>query len=157
MTHDKTTWGPGPWHNEPDRDEWRDEATGLPCLAVRGPAGAWCGYVGVPPTHPWHGRHYSDCSATPACEETWCAHAPCVTIDVHGGLTYAAACQGDICHVPAPGEQQAWWFGFDCAHAWDVVPSLGDVFHAHDATYRTPDYVRREVTRLAAQLAAVTA
>lgn len=58
-TIDKSKWGKGPWQKEPDRMEW--EHKGLPCLIVRGPVGAWCGYVAVPPSHPWHGIGYSDC------------------------------------------------------------------------------------------------
>lgn len=53
---DRTGWPSGPWDDEPDRVEWRDEATGLPCLALRNDMfGSWCGYVAVPPGHPVHG------------------------------------------------------------------------------------------------------
>lgn len=57
-TIDKSTWGPGPWQEEPDKIQYVDEATGLPCLIVRnGPTiGALCGYVGVLPGHPLHGK-----------------------------------------------------------------------------------------------------
>lgn len=54
----KSEWGEGPWQHEPDKMEWRDKETGLPCLIVRGPVGALCGYVGVPPTHPAYGLSY---------------------------------------------------------------------------------------------------
>lgn len=98
---DKAGWGDGPWHAEPDRVEW--EHAGLPCLAVRGPAGAWCGYAAVPPAHPLHGKSTED-----------------IDVEVHGGLTYANRCQGHICHVPKPGEpDDVYWFGFDCAHSGD--------------------------------------
>jgi hypothetical protein len=30
---DKSTWGEGPWNNEPDKAQWQDEATKLPCGA----------------------------------------------------------------------------------------------------------------------------
>jgi hypothetical protein len=40
------------WDNEPDRVEF--ESLGLPCLIVRNPFGALCGYVGVPEGHPWY-------------------------------------------------------------------------------------------------------
>ena len=51
---DRSDWLPGPWDDEPDRVEWRDEATGLPCLLRRGSPfiGVWCGYVALPPDHP---------------------------------------------------------------------------------------------------------
>lgn len=33
-------WGTGPWVGEPDKAQWEDETTGLPCLALRyGPRG----------------------------------------------------------------------------------------------------------------------
>lgn len=54
-TVDKSAWGPGPWQDEPDKRQWQDEATGLPCLIVRNPAGALCGYVGVSKEHPAFG------------------------------------------------------------------------------------------------------
>jgi hypothetical protein len=54
-TIDKTLWPRGEWDDEPDKMQWQDEATGLPCLIVRGPVGALCGYVGVPEGHPCFG------------------------------------------------------------------------------------------------------
>lgn len=151
---DKSTWGDGPWHGEPDRVEW--EHAGLPCLATRGPSGHWCGYAAVPPGHPLHGKGYSD---------------DAVLIEAHGGLTYASACQGEICHVPKPGEpDNVWWFGFDCAHSGDYSPTYGNRYRRHGEgpydhaaavaanswqvdQYRTIDYVRAETNRLAEQLA----
>ena len=130
-TIDRSTWGRGPWDAEPDRVEF--EHAGLPCLLRRNRSGVWCGYAAVPPDHPWHGTHYDE-----------------VPVDVHGGLTYADACQGSICHVPKPGEpDNVWWFGFDCANLGDLVPGLWA-----DGDYRDMAYVRTETTRLAQQLAA---
>lgn len=58
-TADKSTWGEGPWQDEPDKVQWQDEETGYPCLIVRNPhMGFLCGYVGVPPGHPAHGLSY---------------------------------------------------------------------------------------------------
>src|SRR5437667_10881267 len=98
-TIDKTTWGDGPWLTEPDRIEW--DHAGLPCLALRNHHGTWCGYADVAPGHPWHGKSNDDIA----------------DLDVHGGLTYANACQHredgvmGICHVPKPGEpDDGWWF-----------------------------------------------
>lgn len=50
---DKSTWGPGPWADEPDKVQWQDETTGLPCMVRRGSPeiGVWCGYVGVAEGH----------------------------------------------------------------------------------------------------------
>lgn len=60
-TADRSNWRTGgAWEDEPDKVVWVDEATGLDCMARRGPVGAWCGYVGVTEVHPWHGQ-----------EDTW--------------------------------------------------------------------------------------
>jgi hypothetical protein len=140
---DKTDWGPGPWHDEPDKLQWIDDATGFDCLIVRANSGALCGYVGVGPGHPLHGSDY--------CE---------VDVDVHGGLTYSAGCDEGrqdrgICHVPAPGRPaDVWWLGFDCAHFRDVRPA-DDAVLARDGAYRSIEYVRAECRKLARQLAAV--
>lgn len=91
--------------------------------------------MGVPPTHPLYGF---DEGAIPP------------DIDVHGGITYAKACQHGpsaarrlraearrICHPPdrAPKSdatvyatdyrvhRDAWWIGFTCDKVYDVVPN----------------------------------
>lgn len=130
-------WPPGPWNNEPDRVEFQH--AGLQCLLHRA-RGHWCGYVGLPPSHPLHGKDEGG-----------------IDVEVHGGLTYAAACQGPICHVPAEGEDETlWWFGFDCAHCGDVDPeSLTYLTGGYrDGWYKNVDYVTHETKRLAEQLQA---
>lgn len=157
---DKTTWGEGPWVDEPDKAQWTDPATGLPCLAKRNHAGAWCGYVGVPATHPLHGAHYS--------EDQFAG------VEVHGGLTYSGACQEGpepveqrICHIPDDGEpDDVWWLGFDCAHWQDLQPAYAATMRQIgmpellvqtplDCQYRALDFVRAECARLAEALAAL--
>lgn len=99
----KSEWGNGPWMQEPDKMQWVDEATGLDCLIVRNNAGALCGYVGVPESHPWHGVDYSQCLHTPRCEESWCGNSPESHITVHGGLTFA-----DRCNEASPEKWERW-------------------------------------------------
>ena len=69
---DKSAWGPGAWQDEPDRIQFPDPPTGLPCQMVRHhKLGHWCGFVGLPDWHPWHGiQHHL------------------VEADVHGGLSF---------------------------------------------------------------------
>lgn len=149
-SHDKSAWGPGPWQDEPDKRQWRDEATGLPCLIVRSPMGGnLCGYVGVPREHALHGKDYSERVKPPAAFEErsydevrtpvlalFRAPDPDgligidIALDVHGGITFAAGCgHGEdpsrgVCHVPGDGEaDDVWWFGFDCAHCNDHSPA----------------------------------
>ena len=147
-TVDKSTWGDGPWQSEPDKRQWQDEATGLPCLIVRGPSGALCGYVGVPSTHPEHGADYDH-----------------VGVEVHWGLTFSDSCAHSaedtgICHVPGEGDpDNVWWFGFDCAHSGDFCPrresTLRHLGLGRADVYRDISFVEREVTSLAKQLAAI--
>jgi hypothetical protein len=137
----------GPWATEPNKMQWVDAATGLPCLIVRGPLGALCGYAGVYPGHPFHKHHYD-----------------AVDVDVHGGLTFSDGCahsadesQG-ICHIPEPGtSDDVWWFGFDCSHCDDFVPGMDHLFMTRlslrqEVAYRDVNYVAAQVTSLAAQL-----
>jgi hypothetical protein len=58
-----------------------------------------CGYVRVPAGHPWHGRSYHE-----------------LDVECHGGLTF-----GEL-DLPceAPGDDDAYWVGFDCGHCWDL-------------------------------------
>ena len=114
-TMDKSTWGAGPWQDEPDKLQWPDPATGAPCMMIRGQAtGAWCGYVGVFPSHPWHGLDLGDCILPDAkrrgvkmgdaqlpswisarlaermtCGYDRCTHTPEWLLDVHGGLSFS--------------------------------------------------------------------
>jgi hypothetical protein len=129
-------------------------APGYPCLIVRNDFGSLCGYVGVPPGHPAHGKSYGDELVD--------------KLDVHGGITYGARCQGRVCHVPAPSESDdVWWLGFDCGHAFDYTPALQMVrarggplppyvepgHGPWEECYRDVSYVRAEIERLAGQLA----
>lgn len=171
----------GPWLEEPDKVQWVDQNTGLDCLIVRGPGGALCGYVGVPPEHPWHGKGYSACLIDNAdCEDRYsCDHGtPEALVEVHGGITFASDCQESdtvnqdrlICHVPFEGRTpHVWWFGFDCAHSFDLTPldlafAIKENFRypfidprARDGvegeTYRDVEYVKDECKDLALQLA----
>lgn len=144
----KATFPVGPWSTEPDRVEF--EHAGMPCLLHRnGHLGHWCGYVGVAPGHPAHGKSYDD-----------------IDVEVHGGLTYAAACEPPICHVPKPGQPDAlWWMGFDAAHCWDLAPGIRAALakinisplteYDRQEVYRDMAYMRAETERLAEQLAAM--
>lgn len=149
---DRSKWPTGPWSDEPDKVQWKDETTGLPCLAKRHPhSGHWCGYVGVPPGHPLHGKSYNDD----------------VSLEVHGGITFGDHCQEGppeqtVCHIPDPGEpEHLWWLGFDCHHARDYSPN-DKVYEAErgylftigpDQSYKPLGFVKGECALLAAQVA----
>jgi hypothetical protein len=159
-TIDKTSWGPGPYQDEPDKVQFADEATGLPCLIRRVEAlGSLCGYVGVPEGHPWHGQDYDNVDA-----------------DVHGGLTFAGAGGGgdeatSICHKPEPDEPDTvYWLGFDCGHGGDLFPAMQSDYaqavammsaivggtgigRRSSGAYRDLAYVKSELASLARQAA----
>jgi hypothetical protein len=154
-TADKSAWGPGPWQDEPDKEQFSDEATGLPCLILRNRRGALCGYVGVTEGHPWFKQ---------GCEDIRINGVRAV---VHSGdgVTYTDFCQEGpeaetICHVPAPGEpDRVWWLGFHCAGTWDISPGddarmlrdYGELIRMGDEEYRTVGYVRDQCALLALQ------
>jgi hypothetical protein len=142
---DKAAWGDGPWTSEPDKEQWTDEATGLPCLIVRHPrSGHLCGYVGVPEGHMFFEQGYED-----------------DRIDAHGGITFGGFCtEGEraetgVCHIVEPGENdRVWWLGFDCAHCGDLSPAYQDrrFSSLEYDTYKDVPYVKAECARVAAQL-----
>lgn len=78
----------GVWTTEPDRLEF--EAHGLPCWILRMMhSGHLCGYVAVPPGHPWWGRDHE------------------TRAEVHGGVTFGREADG---FSPCPdGELAGWW------------------------------------------------
>ncbi|HTE35728.1 MAG TPA: hypothetical protein VK630_04215 [Reyranella sp.] len=144
----------GPWDAEPDKRQWIDDATSLPCLMHRGTLGSWCGYVGVAPGHRFH-RKAADKIAD--------------HVHAHGGINFAEGCQASddpamgVCHVAPGAHDKVWWIGFDCAHVGDMLPGM---FRLHEIipalgglpkftrgyTYRDLAYVECEVTELARQL-----
>lgn len=151
-------WGPGPWDGEPDRVQFW--AHGHPCLCLRGPFGAWNGYVGVEEQGPLVGSKED-------------------SFEVHGGVTYSGEGSGKLEDSPLHGEYfrvkwlpgwtdtpdpkilpVPWWIGFDCSHAWDLSPALVAAVALagmnHDTSreiYRTVGYCREQVTDLARQIA----
>lgn len=151
-TVDKSNWGRGEWDHEPDKKQWTDEKTGLPCLIVRGPSGALCGYVGVSKGHPAFGVDYDSVRIGEECP------------DVHGGLTFSAHCTPTddpakhICHMPDEGEDDnVWWLGFDCAHSGDIMPTHDRAYRylSWEATYKSIAYVEGHCRALAEQLKSI--
>ena len=123
---------------EPDKLQWEDKATGLPCLIHRNHGGALCGYVGVSKSHPYYEKNYNE-----------------VDVDVHGGLTFSDFCGETeesgrgVCHV-SDNHEKVWWLGFDCAHLFDVSPAYDyDLF---ECSYKDISYVKLQVESLAKQI-----
>jgi hypothetical protein len=131
-------WGPGLWDSEPDQETWTDPLTGLECAAARNQMGAWCGYVQVPGNNLLHPLAVGCGWARGDCR--------CQELDVHGGVTLhnderakAIGLEGTL-------------VGFDCGHAYDLIPGA-KIAHLDCAdVYRTLEYVKSEVARLAIQV-----
>jgi len=156
----------GPWTSEPDALDFTDEATGLPIALRRNRGGAWCGYIGVPNHHPWHGLD-SDAKVDAPKElverpvgmddvgviNLFCAsinsepdanmYSIQLLVHCHGGLTYSRAAWWE-------NETRAtWWFGFDCSHSGDMSPAWMDRFGDSGDTYRTIDHAKDAAIRAA--------
>lgn len=138
----KKAWGQGPWDTEPDTAYW--VSNNFHCMIVRNPLGALCGYVGLSKEHPWYGLEYGDLIEK--------ENIP----NVHGGITYAHIGHPKI-ELPLEQKESIYWLGFDCAHAYDVIPAMTDwPLSCRQGTYRDINYVKAEVEKLAAALQAVT-
>lgn len=61
------------------------------------------GYVSVPKTHPYYGKHYDDLPF----------------IDIHGGVTYT-----DYRDITS----QEWLIGFDCHHGMDTLENCPESY-----------------------------
>jgi hypothetical protein len=173
---DKSKWDRGPWDEEPDLENLTT-AEGFDALVFRTSwNGSFCGYVGVPPSHPWYGKEYGAAvkmtekqakepvdidrvsvislfmmaaSDTDPDDE---ASIDCI-IRVHGGLTYSGFGRERFGEKP-----DFWYFGFDCAHSGDMSPATASRYgFGLDERYRDIDYVRREIAALSKQLAEVAA
>lgn len=160
----------GEWEQEPDDEEFVHAE--LPCCIQRGPLGSLCGYVGVPESHPNYPTRMKDINEYRRTDhvignETLKGDPDLpvrlydesyndLRVDVHGGLTYSA--MGDGHRGRTEGFH---WFGFDCAHLGDYYPPTDPKVHEINQkyghgpgeVYRNWAYVRREVERLAEQLA----
>lgn len=128
------------WLDEPDREDF--EHAGYKCLVLRhDEVGHLCGYAAVPRGHPCYGKHYD--------------HLPyedLFTVDVHGGLTHSGEGDGKFWTAGY------WWLGFDCAHAYDLVPFMEDFTKRFmgpslGGTYRNFQYARQETKKLADEMA----
>ena len=119
---------PEPWLHEPKKAIFILHDFACVILSPRGMN--LCGYVGLPRSHKYFGKHYDD-----------------IPVEVHGGLTYAS----DRIHKVENTE--FWWIGFDCAHSNDYIIGVKDKV---PGTYRTFGYVFAQLQSLTMQLQETT-
>jgi hypothetical protein len=72
--------------------------SGFPFVVTHNGMGYRCGYVRIPPGHPWYGRARRGLRPI---------------VPVHGGITYVELGKAGDDGVPDDG----WWIGFDAGHA----------------------------------------
>lgn len=153
------------WKPDPPVAAW--ESFGLHCEVRENRIGYLCGYVSVPPSHPWYAFHYDDCIRLIDCPtraakgrgdegyHSCYEHSPDGLVEVHGGLTYSGR-----------EDDGSWTFGFDCAHSGDApspeweaknLRTMGFTMGRDGDHYWTADEVRAETELLAEQLSKVTA
>ncbi len=118
-----------------------------------------CGYVEVKEDNALFEKDYSD-ECCPQLEDgtemgkrnpiAWLMNAmsgaslstPSVYFEVHGGITFSDRFEH---------ESDGWWFGYDCAHAGDLVKSEG-MPHFQGDVWRDEEYCIKECEKLAKQL-----
>jgi hypothetical protein len=103
----------------------------LPCRILRH-FGNLNGYVGVPKGHKLFEERYDT-----------------FDIDVHGGLTF-----GSFYEIQDSKYNDYFYFGFDTAHAGDLMLSISSAtaFLRTSTTYKDFEYVKKQTIHLAEQL-----
>lgn len=163
-----------PWDTEPD--DLLFDCEGLKCVVHRHQRSKHlCGYVGVSQDHPLFKVGSNEeseylknklkermsqpfdvdkmgvipffCAAN---SEEGFTPTPGHVFEVHGGITFANFGYG-------PMNKEFWYFGFDCAHYHDLVPSMdGKIGPLSEWEYRDFNYVIGEVKNLARQIALIS-
>lgn len=136
-------WPNGEWDNEPNLLHYIHSKTGHIILIKRNlMVGSLCGYVGVKETSLSYSIH--DFLNKEKDE-----------FKVHGSVTFFGYCQEfhEIIGV-AYNEKKIVWLGFDCAHLYDIVPSLLLLKqdYINDCTYKNLSFVINQCAKLSHQL-----
>lgn len=125
--------------------------------------GHLCGYVEVQPEHPFYCMGYGEerilTNSVPLSmvppryldrDSQWIS--PDAILSVHCGITFAE----HPYWIPEEYREARWAFGFDCAHAGDLVPAMHhrlSLYGSHNEDiYRDIGYVQQECQNLAGQL-----
>jgi len=162
----------GPWNAEADKVGWIDEATGIRCIILRQKNGTLSGYVAVEPAHPLFGYEkdalpidlansvHGGVNYSRTCEE-----------NNHSQVRFNPRTERyTVCHVAVTRtvwdtktvqdtadefpEEDAWWFGFNTDHRYDLIPMHGRR-QEQGAVYRDQAYVYAECIALAKKLRAI--
>ena len=148
-------------------------AFGLPFYLKRNWAKTWCGYVGIPPTHPHFGMNYSNTVKYTRWRELPIGGKSPISLflgsiekeDDQVSLDILYDCPGGISwandHAAGERPDGYWYFGFDCNHYNDYSPKrameeLVEPWDFGDRHYRNIAYAIKGVTHLANQLSDFT-
>jgi hypothetical protein len=136
-----TWWGNGEWVEEPDSAVFNYKNYQCKCVRIMALEGIgeyfgghWCGYICIPKDHAWYGKERDG-----------------IDCNIHGGITYSEE------------EEDGFWIGFDCAHAYDMSPSINMIMQKRNIpgekviisflnpTYKNLNYVIQECKKLVDQ------
>ena len=110
---------------------------GMPVVVRKNSCDIYCGYVGVPKSHPFYGTAATDSVVK--------------RVKVHGGVSYSA---GNLPWLLAQDFPGFWWFGFDCATEDDAILSIEN---GSGCVYRDEHYAQDQALLLARRLAGLYA
>jgi hypothetical protein len=128
--YDKSSWGPGPWQDEPDDVRWSDSVTGIRCMLWRASGvGRWCGHCSLPGGHPWERLRAEDIPVSTV------GHA----------ITSKGVVNGDGGGLI--------WIGFECD---GLKPAVKVPARAHWLPYRDQRYATGKVLRLTVDICLAT-
>lgn len=105
---DRSSWGSGPWDNEPDYHEVRYR--GYKIVLVRSNLGFWCSYIGIPTKSKWSTEEYYD------------------QINTAWGVTW-----NETALPWGESEKDTFYIGFDYGHSSDYVPGISIPNSVHPA------------------------
>lgn len=120
--------------------EWTTEA-GLKARLVFTRCEHFCGYVGVPKEHAFHG-------VGPAYSNDDYLESEVSRLEVHGGITFAQ----DYCPPNYDENTGLWWLGFDCNHSGDLRWSEKENLNPDYCSFKDESYVMNECEKLARQI-----
>jgi hypothetical protein len=109
-------WGYGEWVEEPDLVKFNYESFDCKVLRIAQQepntkefhvfGGYLCGYVCVPENYFISKNNFEELE----------------NLDIHGGVTFSEKT-----------DQGGWWIGFDCAHLFDITPSMEKLYKTDPA------------------------
>lgn len=135
-------WGSGPWEQEPDYEAFT--AYGFDCQLHRSYFSWWCGYVGLPQSHPLFQIDISDIDKL---------------VKIDGRLWWTFWSAAHVISLPSQHDLGMWWVGFDLNLRGQAPADYGPMLRTGHLDklwrYWTIEDCRRETRKLAQQFATI--